>query len=315
LSDSTVANGDEALALDDLQRDEVFNDGAVPAWAAYAGYAFLTIISVIIIPIMFRQIKWYYVIVAYILAPLLGFSNSYGTGLTDINMAYNYGKIALFIFAAWSGKDDGVVAGLVGGTLVKQLVMASADLMHDFKTGHLTLTSPRSLLVAQFIGTAMGCIIAPLTFLLFYNAFDISNPDGYWKAPYGLIYRNMAILGVEGFSALPKHCLTLSAGFFAFALILSVARDILPHKYAKFVPLPMAMAVPFLVGGSFAIDMCVGSLVVFIWNKVNKKEATFMVPAVASGLICGDGIWTFPSSLLALAKIKPPICMKFVPGN
>jgi OPT family oligopeptide transporter len=315
LSDSTVANGDEALALDDLQRDEVFNDGAVPAWAAYAGYAFLTIISVIIIPIMFRQIKWYYVIVAYILAPLLGFSNSYGTGLTDINMAYNYGKIALFIFAAWAGKDDGVVAGLVGGTLVKQLVMASADLMHDFKTGHLTLTSPRSLLVAQFIGTAMGCIIAPLTFLLFYNAFDISNPDGYWKAPYGLIYRNMAILGVEGFSALPKHCLTLSAGFFAFALILSVARDILPHKYAKFVPLPMAMAVPFLVGGSFAIDMCVGSLVVFIWNKVNKMEATFMVPAVASGLICGDGIWTFPSSLLALAKIKPPICMKFVPGN
>jgi OPT family oligopeptide transporter len=315
LSDSTVSNGDEAVALDDLQRDEVFNDGAVPAWVAYAGYAFLTIISVIIIPIMFRQIKWYYVIVAYILAPLLGFSNSYGTGLTDINMAYNYGKIALFIFAAWSGKDDGVVAGLVGGTLVKQLVMASADLMHDFKTGHLTLTSPRSLLVAQFIGTAMGCIIAPLTFLLFYNAFDISNPDGYWKAPYGLIYRNMAILGVEGFSALPKHCLTLSAGFFAFALILSVARDILPHKYAKFVPLPMAMAVPFLVGGSFAIDMCVGSLVVFIWNKVNKKEATFMVPAVASGLICGDGIWTFPSSLLALAKIKPPICMKFVPGN
>jgi OPT family oligopeptide transporter len=315
LSDSTVSNGDEAVALDDLQRDEVFNDGAVPAWVAYAGYAFLTIISVIIIPIMFRQIKWYYVIVAYILAPLLGFSNSYGTGLTDINMAYNYGKIALFIFAAWSGKDDGVVAGLVGGTLVKQLVMASADLMHDFKTGHLTLTSPRSLLVAQFIGTAMGCIIAPLTFLLFYNAFDISNPDGYWKAPYGLIYRNMAILGVEGFSALPKHCLTLSAGFFAFALILSVARDILPHKYAKFVPLPMAMAVPFLVGGSFAIDMCVGSLVVFIWNKVNKMEATFMVPAVASGLICGDGIWTFPSSLLALAKIKPPICMKFVPGN
>ncbi|KAK3154774.1 hypothetical protein QOZ80_2BG0194930 [Eleusine coracana subsp. coracana] len=310
-----VTNGDETLALDDLQRDKVFTEDSFPAWAAYTGYALLTIISAVTIPVMFSQIKWYYVIVAYVLAPLLGFSNSYGTGLTDINMAYNYGKIALFVFAAWAGKENGVVAGLVGGTLVKQLVMASADLMHDFKTGHLTLTSPRSLLVAQFIGTAMGCIVAPLTFLLFYNAFDISNPDGYWKAPYGLIYRNMAILGVEGFSSLPRHCLTLTAGFFAFAFILSVARDIVPHKYAKFVPLPMAMAVPFLVGGSFAIDMCVGSLVVFIWNKMNKKEAIFMVPAVASGLICGDGIWTFPSSLLALAKIKPPICMKFVPGS
>jgi hypothetical protein len=60
--------------------------------------------------------------------------------------------------------------------------------------------------------------------------------------------------------------------------------------------------------------MCVGSLVVFIWNKINKKEAGFMIPAVASGLICGDGIWTFPSSILALAKIKPPICMNFTPA-
>ncbi|CAL5056848.1 unnamed protein product [Urochloa decumbens] len=305
-----VANGDEMIP-----RDEVFKEGSFPAWAAYAGYAGLSIIAVITIPIMFRQIKWYYVIVAYILAPLLGFANSYGTGLTDINMAYNYGKIALFIFAAWAGKDNGVIAGLAGGTLVKQLVLASADLMHDFKTGHMTMTSPRSLLVAQFIGTAMGCMVAPLTFLLFYNAFDIGNPNGYWKAPYGLIYRNMAILGVEGFSALPKHCLTLSVGFFAFAFMFSVARDVLPHKYGRLVPLPMAMAVPFLVGGNFAIDMCVGSLIVFVWNKVNKKEAAFMVPAVASGLICGDGIWTFPSSLLALAKIKPPVCMKFTPGS
>ncbi|CAN6238817.1 unnamed protein product [Urochloa humidicola] len=100
-----------------------------------------------------------------------------------------------------------------------------------------------------------------------------------------------------------------------FTFIFSVARDVLPRKYGRLVPLPMAMAVPFLVGGNFAIDMCVGSLIVFVWNKMNKKEAAFMVPAVASGLICGDGIWTFPSSLLALAKIKLPICMKFTPGS
>ncbi|KAF8693004.1 hypothetical protein HU200_039375 [Digitaria exilis] len=116
-----VANGDEMVALDDLQRDEVFNGGSFPAWAAYAGYASLSVIAVVTIPIMFRQIKWYYVIVAYVIAPLLGFANSYGTGLTDINMAYNYGKIALFIFSAWAGKDNGVIAGLAGGTLVKQL--------------------------------------------------------------------------------------------------------------------------------------------------------------------------------------------------
>ncbi|KAG2573684.1 probable metal-nicotianamine transporter YSL16 [Panicum virgatum] len=309
-----VADAD-TMALDDLQRDEVFNKDNIPTWLAYTGYAVLGVIAVIIIPVMFRQVRWYYVVVAYLLAPVLGFCNAYGTGLTDMNMGYNYGKIALFILAAWAGRDNGVVAGLVVCGVVKQLVLISADLMHDFKTGHLTLTSPRSMLVGQAVGTLMGCILAPPTFMLFYRAFDVGNPDGYWKAPYALIYRNMAILGVEGFSALPRHCLQLCAGFFAFAVAANLARDLLPRRLARLVPLPMAMAVPFLVGASFAIDMCVGSLVVFVWHRLDSKKAGLLVPAVASGLICGDGIWTFPSSLLALAKIKPPICMKFTPGS
>uniref|UniRef100_A0A0D9VIY2 Uncharacterized protein n=1 Tax=Leersia perrieri TaxID=77586 RepID=A0A0D9VIY2_9ORYZ len=309
-----VTNGD-TFVIDDIQRDEFFNKDYIPNRLAYAGYALLSIVAIIAIPLMFRQVKWYYVVVAYVLAPVLGFSNAYGTGLTDMNMSYNYGKIALFIFAAWGGRENGVIAGLVGCGIVKQLVQVSADLMHDFKTGYLTLTSPRSMLVGQAIGTAMGCIISPLTFLLFYKAFDIGNPDGYWKAPYALIFRNMAILGVEGFSALPKHCLELSAGFFAFSVLINLMRDFLPRKYRDYVPLPMAMAVPFLVGANFAIDMCVGSLIVFIWNKINSKEAALLVPAVASGFICGDGIWMFPSALLSLGKVKPPICMKFTPGS
>ena len=76
-------------------------------------------------------------------------------------------------------------------------------------------------------------------------------------------------------------------------------------------PLPMAIAVPFLFGAYFAIDLCVGSLV-FVWHKLNSKKAEFMVPAIASGLICGEGLWTLPASVLALAKVSPPICMKFL---
>ncbi|TVU46840.1 hypothetical protein EJB05_06411, partial [Eragrostis curvula] len=309
------ASDDNGVAIDDLMHDDAFNRDTIPAWLAYTGYALLSVVAVVAIPMMFRQVRWYYVILAYALAPVLGFSNSYGTGLTDINMAYNYGKVALFIFAAWAGRDDGVVAGLVVCGLVKLLVLMSADLMHDFKTAHLTLTSPRSMLAAQAIGTAMGCVLSPLTFFLFYRAFDVGNPDGYYKVPYALIYRNMAILGVQGFSALPRHCLSLSVGFFTFAVLTNVLRDVLPTQYGRFVPLPTAMAMPFLVGANFAIDMVIGSVVVFAWNRVNAKEAALLIPAVASGLICGDGIWTFPSSLLSLAKIKPPICLKFTPGS
>ena len=278
---------------------------------ACTGYILFSIVAIIVIPLMFPELKWYFVVVAYILAPSLCFCNAYGAGLTDMNMAYNYGKVALFVLAALSGKNNGVVAGLVGCGLIKSMVSISSDLMHDLKTSHLTLTSPRSMLVSQAIGTAIGCVVAPLTFFLFYKAFDVGNPNGEYKAPYAIIYRNMAILGVEGFSALPHHCLQLCYGFFAFAMAANMLRDLTPTNIGKWVPLPMAMAVPFLVGAYFAIDMCVGSLIVFVWHKLNSKEAGLMVPAVASGFICGDGLWILPASILALAKINPPICMSF----
>ncbi|KAG8390443.1 hypothetical protein BUALT_Bualt01G0083900 [Buddleja alternifolia] len=304
---------DKDHTLEDLQRNELFLRDSIPTWIACVGYVLFSIVSIIVIPIMFPQLKWYYVVVAYILAPSLSFCNAYGAGLTDMNMAYNYGKVALFVLASVAGKENGVVAGLIGCGLIKSIVSISSDLMHDLKTGHLTLTSPRSMIISQAIGTAIGCVVAPLSFFLFYKAFDVGNPNGEYKAPYAIIYRNMAILGVEGFSALPDNCLELCYGFFAFAALANFLKDMLPERYAKWVPLPMAMAVPFLVGAYFAIDMCMGSLVVYVWNKIDPKKADLMIPAVASGLICGDGLWILPSSILALAKINPPMCMNFLP--
>ncbi|OMO79837.1 Oligopeptide transporter OPT superfamily [Corchorus capsularis] len=299
---------------EDRKQNEVFLRETIPMWIGVVGYVTLSILSIIVIPIMFPQLKWYYVIVAYILAPSLAFCNAYGAGLTDMNMAYNYGKVALFTLAALTGKENGVVAGLAGCGLIKSVVSVACILMQDFKTAHYTLTSPRAMFLSQAIGTAIGCLTAPLSFFLFYKAFDVGNPYGEFKAPYALIYRNMAILGVQGFSALPHHCLQLCYGFFAFAVAVNLVRDLSPHKVAKWMPLPMAMALPFLVGAYFAIDMCIGTLVVFVWHKLNTKKAEFMVPAVASGLICGEGLWILPASILALAKINPPICMKFVPS-
>lgn len=306
-------NGNQAL--DDRQRNEVFLRESIPLKLALFGYIFFSIISVIVIPLIFPELKWYYVVVAYILAPALSFCNAYGAGLTDMNMSYNYGKVALFVLAAMTGKDSGVVAGLVGCGVIKSMVAISSDLMHDFKTGHLTFTSPRSMLLSQAIGTAIGCVVAPLTFFMFYKAFNVGDLNGEYKAPYAIIYRNMAILGVEGFSALPRHCLQLCYGFFGFAVAANLAKDLAPKNIGKWVPLPMAMAVPFLVGANFAIDMCVGSLIVFVWHKLKSNNAALMVPAVASGLICGDGLWILPSAILALAKIHPPICMNFLKGE
>ncbi|KAL9667055.1 hypothetical protein QQ045_001401 [Rhodiola kirilowii] len=239
-----------------LKRNAFFVRERIPIWIAGVGYVIFSIISIIAIPLMFHEVKWYYVVVTYLLAPAIGFCNAYGASLTNMNMGYNYGKVALFVIAAMAGNHSGVVAGHIRCGLIKSIISICSYLTHDFKTGHLTLISPRSMLVSQAIGTAMGCI-APLTFLLSYNAFDVDNPNGEYKAPYALIYRNMAILGVQGFSALPQHCLQLCYGFFGFSMASNLVRDFSPKPIAKCIHLPTAMAVPFLVEAYFAIGMCV----------------------------------------------------------
>ncbi|CAI9753274.1 unnamed protein product [Fraxinus pennsylvanica] len=269
----------DSLSYDDQRRTQLFLKDQIPIWVATVGYITIAIISTATLPHVFPPLKWYYIVVIYIFAPILAFCNAYGCGLTDFSLASTYGTLAIF----------------------------------DFKTGYMTLASPRSMFVSQIIGTTMGCVISPCVFWLFYKAFhDLGVPGSQYSAPYALVFRNMAILGVEGLSSLPKNCLTLCYVFFVGAVVINGIRDIVGKKWARFIPLPMAMAIPFYIGAYFTIDMCIGSLILFIWEKIDKAKADAFGPAVASGLICGDGIWTLPSSILALAGVNPPICLKFL---
>uniref|UniRef100_A0A0D9W7B7 Uncharacterized protein n=1 Tax=Leersia perrieri TaxID=77586 RepID=A0A0D9W7B7_9ORYZ len=304
----------EAVSFDDERRTELFLKDQIPKTVALGGYIAVAAVSIGTLPQIFPQLKWYYILVAYVFAPVLAFCNAYGAGLTDWSLASTYGKLAIFVFGAWAGASHGgVLVGLAACGVMMSIVSTASDLMQDFKTGYLTLASPRAMFISQVIGTAMGCVIAPCVFWLFYKAFtDIGVSGTEYPAPYAIVYRNMAILGVDGFSSLPKHCLTLCYIFFAAAIAINLVRDLAPKKVARFIPLPMAMAIPFYIGSYFAIDMFIGSVILFVWEMVNRAKAEAFAPAVASGLICGDGIWTLPQSILALAKVKPPICMKFL---
>ncbi|KAG0578467.1 hypothetical protein KC19_4G025400 [Ceratodon purpureus] len=308
-----VANADK---LDPLERDharrvEIFMKERIPTWVAVTGYICLAVISIIVIPFIFTPVKWYYVLIVYFIAPVLAFCNAYGMGLTDWSLASTYGKLALFIFGAWAGTHGGVLVGLAMCGVMMPIASTAADLMQDFKTGYLTLSSPRSMFISQLIGCLMGCILAPTTFWLFYKAFPIGDPNGLYKAPYAVVYRSMALIGVEGFNALPAHCLQICYGLFAAAILINLLRDYLPKRISQYIPIPMAMAIPFYIGGYFAIDMFIGTVIRFAYEKINKAKSDVMSPAIAAGLICGDGVWTIPSAILALSGVNPPLCMYF----
>nr|CAD1836600.1 unnamed protein product [Ananas comosus var. bracteatus] len=152
---ATSAKAEESsdqLPNEEKLRNEIFVKDSIPSWLAASGYVALAAISTATIPTIFPQVKWYLVLSCYVVAPALAFCNSYGTGLTDWNLASTYGKIGLFIFASLVGKNGGVIAGLAACGVMMSIVSTAADLMQDFKTGYLTFSSPRSMFVSQLRG-------------------------------------------------------------------------------------------------------------------------------------------------------------------
>ncbi|CAN1255136.1 Probable metal-nicotianamine transporter YSL7 [Linum perenne] len=314
--DTYISSDSEPTSYDDKRRTEYFLRDQIPNWVAITGYVVLAAISIFTVPLIFPPLHYYHIIVAYLIAPILAFCNAYGCGLTDWSLASNYGKFAIIIFSSWIGLNNGgVLAGLASCGVMMSIVSTAADLMQDFKTGYLTLSSPRAMFFSQIFGTALGCIISPPVFWFFYKAYPIGKPDGPYPAPYGQLYRGIALLGVEGVSSLPRNCAYLSIGFFLMAMAINSVKEFLKareYRVHKFIPSPMCMAIPFYLGAYFGIDMCVGSLIVFVWSLYNKKQAKEYSPAVASGMICGDSLWGIPAAILSMAGVGAPICMKFL---
>lgn len=303
---------------DNQRRKEYFVKDQIPIWVAFIGYTVLAIVSIITVSHIFPQLKWYHIVVAYLIAPVLAFCNAYGCGLTDWSLASNYGKVAIIIFSSWVGlTNGGIIAGLASCGVMMSIVSTASDLMQDFKTGYLTLTSPRSMFISQVLGTIMGCLVSPLIFWFYYKAYTIGDPNGSYPAPYGEVFRGISLLGAKGFSSLPKHCLELAIIFFFSAVFINIVHDLLvsyetKYRVYRFIPNPMCMAIPFYIGGYFAIDMCIGSLILYVWERKNRQSAKDYAPALASGLICGDSLWSVPAAILSFAGAKSPICMKFL---
>ncbi|XP_042483972.1 probable metal-nicotianamine transporter YSL7 [Macadamia integrifolia] len=228
------------LSFDDERRTKLFFKDQIPTWFALGGYVTISVISIIVVPFIFPPLKWYYIVVIYIFAPILAFCNAYGCGLTDWSIGPTYGTIAIFVIGAWAGASQGgIIAGLAACGVLMNIVSTASDLTQDFKTGYLTLASPRSMFVSQVIGTAMGCVISPCVFSIFYKAFpDMGLPGTRYPAPYATVFRSMAMLGVEGFSSLPTNCLQLCYGFFFISIFINGIRDSVGKRWAKYIPSP-----------------------------------------------------------------------------
>lgn len=300
-------------ALETRVRDHVFLSDTIPPWISAAGYVSLGVLGAAVIPMCFAAVRWYHVVIGFLMAPLMSLPVSFGMGLTDWDVSSTFSKLAIFLYAAYVGvQAGGVITGLAMAGVFLSATSTSATLMQDFKTGYLCKCAPRAMFIAQLAGATAGALLAPLTFAMFWATGKVADPNGPYPAPYAGIFRAMAIFGTRGISVLPRYCGWLMLAFFIGALLLNLARDLLPPRVGRYIPLALAMAIPGILGAYLGIAMALGSLVVWLWEwRAGAEAAELYAPAVASGLIVGDGIFSIPLSLAGMLGVSAPLCMAF----
>lgn len=85
---------------------------------------------------------------------------------------------------------------------------------------------------------------------------------------------------------LPKHCGQMMVAFFGLSLLMSLVRDLVPTKWSVFIPVPMAMAIPFYIGANVPLDICVGAVIKAYWYWTSPVEAPGKVTTSSQKHLC-----------------------------
>lgn len=220
------------------------------------------------------------------------------TGETDINPVGAMGKITQVVYGAL---DPGMITtNLMAAGITAAGASQAGDLMHDLKAGYMLKVSIRKQVYTQLIGVVVGVLIVAGVYRLLTAAYEI--PGEQFAGPAVVAWHLMARVLAEGVSSLEPSALWAAVVGALFGIILTLAHKI--GKIAKWLPSPVAVGIAFIVPGFYSIAMWLGALLTWFYNKKNPGRVERFSPALASGLIAGEGLMMVVVAILLILGVN-----------
>lgn len=208
------------------------------------------------------------------------------TGETDTAPVGPMGKVTQLLYAMLPGAKGLATVNLMSAGVTAASGNASADLLLDLKSGYLLGANPRKQFLAQFCGIFFGIFaVIPAWYLMVPNkeTLEAMNPPAtnMWKATADLL--------TQGVHLLPKTAVwAIVIGAF-IGLLLPVIEKLFP-KARPYLPSAMGLGLAWVVPFQNALSFAIGAVIVFLWQRINRKSSdTFAVP-LASGLVAGESL-------------------------
>ncbi|KDO19214.1 hypothetical protein SPRG_21598 [Saprolegnia parasitica CBS 223.65] len=315
----TRGNDNDVLSKAQRQAylDKIFESAHIPTWSWVGGLVVFATVSVVVISLMFETVKWYKVLVCCLLIPIFAIGIVQGTGMTDWNVSSAVGKLILFVIGSWTdGNDKSIIASLILCQMVIVGCSQAADLMQDFKTGYLVGASAKSMIIAQIFGACMSCLVVPTVWVLMNDAYTLPGP--LLKAPFGEVYRVMAITATVGLSGLPTYC-----GYFMLVGVVytivfnlyidnfSESKNKVLNVIANHCPLPMAVSIGMIVPASFGLEGMIMAGIIAYWKSKDEDSFEKTQYILAAGLMTGEGFSVLTQIIVTLCGGSAPVQVSY----
>ena len=187
------------------------------------------------------------------------------------------------------GKVTQLTFGLINPTSVTQNLMTAnvtggaagqcSDLLHDLKAGAVLGASIRLQALAQCLGVIVGSLAGSVAYLLLIPdpAKMLLTPE--WPAPAVATWMAVAELFRDGIEAAPRGAMVASIVGCLVGAGLITLQNILPLRYARFIPSPVSIGLAFVIPAwnSISLFWCSTSRCWFknFWEDVPETSFTY----------------------------------------
>ena len=208
------------------------------------------------------------------------------TGETDTTPIGAMGKVTQLLYAVLPGAKGVIATNLMAAGTTAAAGGAAADLLTDLKSGYLLGANPRKQFLAQFTGIFFGVLaVVPAWYLMVPDkkALEAFNPPAtnMWKA--------VADLLTQGVHMLPQTALwAIVIGAFV-GVALPLVEKLFP-KVHPYLPSAMGLGLAWVVPFQNCLSFAIGAVIVFVWEKLNRKNSDSFAIPIASGLVAGESL-------------------------
>jgi uncharacterized oligopeptide transporter (OPT) family protein len=146
------------------------------------------VVAIVVLKVRF-DVPPYNTILGIVLAVPLACVALQAVATININPVGAVAKASQLVFGGISKAQGQMVneaqmSSLVAGSLAGQAASHSADMVSDFKIGHLLGATPRGQAIAQIVGTLVGVLPSVGAFMLFSVAYPCALDPESEKCPF-----------------------------------------------------------------------------------------------------------------------------------